>query len=84
MVGIDHAVLISSGGNQGTASQMIGFSKQPAGALVDSVDGILIKKILINACDAQVVFEVILHAGKISACRWLRATILEASGADER
>ena len=67
MVDIDHGRLISSGGNQSAAGQMIGFSEQPAGALMDSGDGVLIKKILFNACDGQVMFEVILDAGKVAA-----------------
>jgi len=67
MVGIDHCRLIGSSSNQGAAGQVIGFSKQSAGALMDSGDGVLIKKILFNAGDGQVMFEVILHAGKVGA-----------------
>jgi len=67
MFGIDHGLLVSCGGNQSTAGQMICFAEQSAGCLLDSGDYVLIKKIVFNACDGQVMFEVILHSGKIGA-----------------
>src|SRR5210317_2002041 len=67
MVSIYHVSLICCGGNQSAASQMISFSKQSAGSLMDSGYSVLIKKIVFNACDGQVMFEVILHSGKIGA-----------------
>ena len=67
MVGVDRHGFLFRSNNNGASGQVIGFSKQSAGALMDSGDGVLIKKILFNARDGQVMFEVILHSGKIGA-----------------
>ena len=67
MFGIDYGCLVSSGCNQSAACQMIRFSKQSAGSLLDGGDCVLIKKIVFNACDGQVMFEVILHSGQVGA-----------------
>ena len=67
MFSIDQGSLIGSGGNQSPAGQVICFSKQSAGALLDSGDCVLIKKVVFNACDGQVMFEVILHSCKVGA-----------------
>ena len=53
MVSIYQIGLISCGGNQSAAGQMISFSKQSAGSLMDSGYCVLIKKIVFNACDAR-------------------------------
>ena len=67
MVGVNQRGLIRSSGNQSASGQMICFSEQSAGTLMDSGHCILIKKVLFNAGDGQVMFEVILHSGKIGA-----------------
>lgn len=67
MFGINQRGLISSSGNQRASGQMICFSEQSAGTLMDSGYCILVKKVLFNARDGQVMFEVIVHSGKIGA-----------------
>ena len=67
MFGIDQGSLIRSGGNQSAASQMICFAEQSTGSLMDRGYCILVKKIVFNASDSEVMFEVILHSGKIGA-----------------
>jgi hypothetical protein len=48
---IDHGMLLCGGGDQSTSGQVICFSKQSAGSLLDGGDGGLIKKILFHPCD---------------------------------
>ena len=67
MLRVDQVGLISCGGNQSAAGQMICFAEQSTGSLMDRGYCVLIKKIVFNACDSQVMFEVILHSGKIGA-----------------
>ena len=77
MFGIDHGALLCGGCDQCAAGQVIGFSKQPAGALLDSGDSGLVKKILFHPCDGQMMFEILFHSGKVAALQ-------VASGDDAR
>ncbi len=51
MFGIYHGVLLCGGGDQRPSGQVICFSKQSTGALLNGGDGGLIKKILFHPCD---------------------------------
>ena len=53
---------LGSGRNQCAPRQMVGFPKEPTRALVNGGDGLLTEDRMTEACDFQVVIEIILHA----------------------
>ena len=61
MVGVDRHGFIFCGDNDGSAGQMVGFSEQPTGTLLDSGNGCFIEDVVFNPGDAEVVLEILLH-----------------------
>ncbi len=61
MVGVDcHGFLFRSDYDS-TSGQVVGFSEQPSGALMDGGNGCFIKDSVFDPCDGKVVFEILLH-----------------------
>ena len=61
MVGMDRHGSLFCGDNDGASGQVVGFSEQSTGTLLDSGNGCFIEDVVFNPRDGEVVLEVLLH-----------------------
>jgi len=67
MVGGDGRCLFMSGGDEGASGEVVCFSEQAAGSLVDGGDGGFVEERCFDAGDVQVVIQVSFHSLAIDA-----------------
>ena len=63
MIGGDGKRFVFGRHDNGSACQMVGFSEQPTGALVDGGDRRLIEDAVRNAADAKMMQKIFVHLG---------------------
>ena len=77
MVSGDCHRLVLSGGDEGASGQMVGFSEQSSGALVNGGDSCFVKEGRLDAGDGQVMIQIHFHILAVDALQM-------ASGDDSR
>lgn len=61
MIGIDGHGFVFCGDDEGASGQMVGFSEEASGALLDGGNGCFIEDVVFHACDGEVMGKVSLH-----------------------
>ena len=61
MIGSDHVFFFSRGGDHGPAREVVGFSKQPTGALMNGGDGGLFEARMLDSRNPEMMKEISFH-----------------------